>query len=162
MFLDQNAVLPQVIFRYRKLKCESLPEWCRQGLDLFIGQKQKEGWAPSTICMFISSITRFCKYSAADGLSSFSKITPVMIKAFNHRDLHENVEGKNACNIRRMKFLKYLKRKGLLLYGTHLSLCTKSVSREKIVTVLDEQNQAALVGRGKTASCLWNIVYTHA
>lgn len=152
MFLDQNAVLPQVISRYRKLKCESLPEWCRQELDLFISQKQKEGWAPSTICMFRSSITRFCEYISANGLSSFSEITPDTIKAFNHRDLHETAEGKNAYNIRIRKFLKYLERKGLIPYGTQLSLCTKSASREKIVTVLDEQDQAVIVDRGKTAA----------
>lgn len=152
MFLDQNAVLPQVIARYRKLKSESLPEWCRQELDLFISQKQKEGWASSTVCMFRSSITRFCEYIAAEGLSSFSEITPDTIKAFNHRDLHKTVEGKNAYNIRIRKFLKYLERKGLIPYGTHLSLCTKAAFREKIVTVLKEQEQAVLVARGKYAA----------
>lgn len=152
VFVEQNAVVPEAYDSHIELKCERLPEWCRQELDLFIGQKRKEGWAPSTVCMFRSSITRFCEYITAAGLSSFSEITADTVKAFNRSDLHITVEGKNAYNIRIRKFLKHLERKGLIPYGTHLSLCAKSASREKIVPVFDKEDQAVIADSGRTAA----------
>ncbi len=151
LFLEHNAVVPHAIYRSKGLKCESLPTWCRLELDPFIEQKQKEGWEPSTVCMFRSSVTRFCEYLVSAGLDSFSELTAVTVKQFNQEDLHKTEEGKNAYNSRIRKFLEYLERKRIVPYGIHLSLYAKSAPKERIVTVLGEQEETAIINAGKNA-----------
>lgn len=152
LFLEQNAIIPQAVCRSGKLKYENLPEWCRIELESFVGQKQKEGWEQSTVYMFRSSVTRFCEYLVSAGLTSFSELTAVTVKAFNRDDLHQTEEGKNAYNSRIRKFLEFLERKGTIPYGMHLSLYAKSAPKERIVTVLDEQDEAKIISSGKAAS----------
>lgn len=151
LFLEQNAVVPQTIYRSKGLRYESLPKWCRLELELFIEQKHKEGWEPSTVCMFRSSVTRFCEYLVSAGLDSFSELNAVTVKQFNQDDLHQTEEGKNAYNSRIRKFLEYLERKGIVPYGIHLSLYAKSAPKERIVTVLGEQEETAIINAGKNA-----------
>ena len=151
LFLEQNAVIPQASCRTKGLKYESLPAWCRFELEPFIELKQKEGWKQSTVCMFRSSVTRFCEYLVSAGLVSFSELTAVTVKMFNRDDLHQTEEGKNAYNGRIRKFLEYLERKGVIPYGIHVSLYAKSTPKEHIVTVLGEQDETAIINAGKNA-----------
>lgn len=151
LFLEQNAVIPQAVCRSKGLKYESLPAWCRLEIELFIEQKQKEGWEQSTVCMFRSSVTRFCEYLVSAGLVSFSELTAAAVKTFNQNDLHQTEEGKNAYNVRIRKFLAYLERKGIVPYGIHLSLYAKSAPKERIITVLGEQDETAIINAGKDA-----------
>ena len=152
LFLEQNAVIPQAVCRLKGLKYESLPAWCRLEIEQFIEQKQKEGWEQSTVCMFRSSVTRFCEYLVSAGLASFSELTAVAVKMFNQNDLHQTEEGKNAYNSRIRKFIEYLERKGIVPYGIHLSLYAKSAPKEHIITVLGEQDETAIINAGKDAA----------
>ena len=74
--------------------------------------KKKEGWKKSTLNMIRSSVTRFCRFLADQGLTAFYEIKPEMLKKFNCCDKHRSFEGKNAYNGRIRKFIKFLEREG--------------------------------------------------
>ena len=94
--------------------------------------------------MIRSSVTRFCWYLAGLGLSSFSEITPGILKNFNIGDKHGSIEGKNAYNGRIRKFIRFLERNGNVPYGIHQALSGTSAEKEKIVVILSESEKEAI------------------
>ncbi len=146
-FIERGAVLPQKLFYEKKLLSEVLPEWCKCVLKAFLYQKDKEGWEDSTICMYRSSVTRFCQFLVDSEITSFSNVTPEMIKAFNKQDQHLTVEGKNAYNVRIRKFIQFLERKEALPYGIHHALLCTAAPREKAVVTLTEEEKSEIAER---------------
>ena len=112
VFTKEGAIIANHYFAYRPLLCDGLPDWCKRTLTQFLLQKERENFAASTVCMYRSSITRFCFFIVDKGLSSFSEITPGLLKEFNISDIHSTPEGKNAYNVRIRKFLFYLAETG--------------------------------------------------
>ena len=108
VFTKEGTIITTCYFTYRPLLCDGLPDWCKRTLDQFLLQKERENLAASTVCMYRSSITRFCFFIVDNGISSFNEITPELLKRFNISDIHSTPEGKNAYNVRIRKFLFYL------------------------------------------------------
>lgn len=145
LYTKEGDVVPQAVFLKKPLLCDALPDWCKDELGAFLGQKEKEGWETSTLCMYRSAVTRFCQFLVDKGILSFMEISPRLIKDFNQTDHHLTVEGKNAYNGRIRKFLQFLERKGSLPYGLHQALCCMVAVKENIVVILsdDEKDQIA-------------------
>lgn len=146
-FLIDNKITPDIIYTSKKLKCDSLPDWCKTELITFLELKKKEGWCKSTIYMYRSSITRFCLSLVEQGITSFSDITHEVIHLFNISDTHETAEGKNAYNCRIRNFLKYLERNKIIPYGTHIALYSVFQKRERIVITLTKEEQHEIAQR---------------
>ena len=138
-----GKIIPEKNYRLKVLPYDTLPTWCKETLDAFLLLKQKEGWKPHTIQMYRSSVTRFCVFLAANAFTSFSEVTPEVVKRFNLQDKHKTPEGKNAYNSRIRKFLDYLGEKHLvesrLLF---LALpCVAAPSTRIVVTLTEEEDQ---------------------
>ena len=144
VYTREGDVAPEIIFRKKPLFCEKLPAWCKDELNDFLGQKTKEGWEHSTLCMYRSAVTRFCEFLVCKELHSFSDVTPDLIKTFNQTDPHLTAEGKNAYNVRIRKFLQFLGRKSILPYGLHQALCCTSAKKEHIAVTLSDEEKAEI------------------
>ncbi|MCR4781536.1 MAG: tyrosine-type recombinase/integrase [Lachnospiraceae bacterium] len=118
---------------------DELPAWCRIPLLNFVDQRTKEKLDEKTVKNDIYSLLRFCRFILHEGLQSYVGLTGELIHKFNIMDKHKSPEGKNACNNRVKRFLKYLYREGLVeLPGLHYALGTAAVSVETIVHTLCE------------------------
>ena len=114
-----------------------LPGWCRPDVGKFLDMKASEGWSASTLCMYRSSVCRFCMFLDARHITSFSKITAIDIKAFNREDRHDTPSGKNAYNVRIRKFLYYLGETGRLQNPMlFAALPSVSAPKETLVVIL--------------------------
>lgn len=143
LYTQEGDVFPQIFFSKKQLLCESLSDWAKAALNTFLLQKQKEGWAMSTLCMYRSSVTRFCRFLDENGMTSFEQLTPELIKKFNQTDSHQTAEGKNAYNVRIRKFLQFLERAGTLPYGICRSLyCGAAVHEKSVITLSEEEKKA--------------------
>lgn len=152
LYIKEGDLIPQVIFVKKHLLCELLPEWCKDELESFLEQKQKEGWEDSTLCMYRSAVTRFCRFLVNSGLLSFEEIVPELLKVFNQTDRHLTAEGKNAYNIRIRIFLKYLERKRRIPYGIHQALYCAAAPKEDIVVTLSEEEKNEIARKHESAS----------
>ena len=116
-----------------------LPDWCITPLLGFVSQRSKEKLDEKTVKNDIYSLLRFCRFMLRKGLKSYEELTGEVIHEFNIDDKHLSPEGKNACNLRVKRFLKFLYRKGIIASpGLHHALGTAAVSVETIVKILDK------------------------
>lgn len=152
LYMEEGDVIPQMIFRKKPLLCEALPSWCRDGLEDFLEQKCREGWEDSTLCMYRSAITRFCRFLVESSLCSFTDVCPELIKDFNLADHHLTAEGKNAYNVRIRKFLQFLERRGLIPYGMGQALDCTSAVKENIVVTLSDGEKSEIARKHETAT----------
>lgn len=140
VYTVEGDVIPQLIFRNKTLLSDGLPTWCKTQLDAFLSQKTRECWESSTLCMYRSSITRFCLFLCAKGFTSFGELDAESISEFNRTDKHLSAEGKNAYNVRIRIFLQFLERYQNIPYGLHLALyCTAAKRESFVVTLTDEE-----------------------
>lgn len=118
---------------------DELPDWCRLPLMEFADQRTKEKLDATTVKNDIYSLLRFCRFIINEGLSSYKELTGEIIHKFNIADVHGSPEGKNSCNNRIKRFLKYLYREGhTSTQGLHHALGTTAVSVETVVCTLDK------------------------
>ena len=147
VFTEEGSVRADIHFTYKPLLSEELPAWCREALELFLKQKVREKWAASTICMYRSSVTRFCRFLADEGITSFTQIDAEVLKKFNLADVHSTPEGKNAYNVRIRKFLFYLAEDGFVdNYCLGNALPCVSAPSTGIVKILMPEEESALEG----------------
>lgn len=119
---------------------QRLPQWCRPDVGSFLDMKKAEGWEPSTLCMYRSSICRFCMFLDSRGIKSFAEMTADGIKEFNRDDSHKTPSGKNAYNIRIRKFLSYLgERDRLSNPMLFAALPSVAAPKETLVVTLSEE-----------------------
>ena len=119
---------------------KELPEWCRDPLMEFAALRTREKLETATVNNDIYSILRFVRFLLREGIQSYAELTGEILTKFNLYDKHGTPEGKNACNARIRRFLKYLGREGCL-QSKHLymSLATTSAEVETIVTVFNDE-----------------------
>lgn len=118
-----------------------LPEWCISPLLDFAETRRRTRIDENTVKNDIYSILRFCKYIVSKGLSSYDEVTSKTVAEFNLEDKHGSPEGKNACNGRIRRFLKYLHREGLHSSPSlHLALgCTVASVETIVITLTDDE-----------------------
>lgn len=120
---------------------KEIPEWCKEPLLSFAKQRKKEKLDDATVDNDIYSILRFYRYIIKHECLSFRDVTPQLIMDFNLEDTHGSAQGKNACNTRIRRFLKYLYRNQYILdQSLHFSLGYAAVDKSAIVDVLSEQD----------------------
>lgn len=167
-YTQEGDITPQHNFTYKPLAFDSIPEWCKPILYEFLDQKKREGKAASTICMYRSANTRFCIFLSNKGLTSFTELTPGLLKEFNLTDPHQTVEGKNAYNVRLRNFLFFLTDRRIippiLLHG---ALPCYSAPKEHVVVALTDEevqgirrfkdNDTTALGLRKTAMLLLGL-----
>ena len=119
---------------------DELPDWCKIPLMDYADLRYKEKLDDSTVKNDIYSILRFLRFILGIGCRSFMELTGEDIVEFNLKDLHGTPEGKNSCNARIRRFLKYLGTNnytsGINLY---MSLSTTAASVETVVKVFTDE-----------------------
>ncbi|MEG0736589.1 MAG: tyrosine-type recombinase/integrase, partial [Longicatena sp.] len=124
---------------------DKLYEWIRNPLNNYLDLLRREGWQKSTIEMQKSSNLRFCNYLQHNNIKGFDEITPSVLQAFNHQDMHSSSEGKAAYNCRIRSFLIYLHEQDLILNPfLYKSLPTLRTQSTRIVQVLSDQEINAI------------------
>lgn len=115
----------------------NIPEWCLTPLLDFAESRRKMKLDENTVKNDIYSILRFCRFIIGEGLSSYGDINGSHLADFNLADHHGTPEGKNACNNRVKRFLKYLYRKGLNANPSlYMALGCSAAPVETVVVVL--------------------------
>ena len=122
----------------------SLPGWGDDLLSQYLGEREREGCADSTLDMIHSSCSRFLVFLDNRSIVSEMGITPVVIKDFQVQDNHSTVEGKNAYAIKIRGFLRFLARKGLVPETLELALSTEMAPHTSIVTTLSDKQIDAI------------------
>lgn len=128
-------------YRYKDDSLSLLPVWCREAIEGFLKQKQREFRRSGTIRSYLYPCIRFCRYLLDEGQQSFKALTPAQIKAFARQDKHSTFKGKATYFVVVREFLHYLCENGFA-DAPNLDRClmTGSAPEEKIVDVLtDEQ-----------------------
>lgn len=117
-----------------------LPDWCMEPLLGYADQRAREKLDECTIKNDIYSILRFCRFILQKGISSYEDVSGECIAEFNLADRHQTAEGKNACNARIRRFLKYLSREGIITKpGLHMAVGYSAAFSESIVVTLNEE-----------------------
>ena len=138
-FVAEGDIIPGTCTVYKPDSRKSLPEWCRTVLTDFLLLKQREGFEPSTVTLYRSSVTRFLLYMTSHGVNSFQSVTPQLIKDFNTDDVHSTNEAKRAYNSKIRGFLFYLWEEGMVKSETlAYSLPASSAPKERSVKILSE------------------------
>lgn len=127
----------KTVYTYHDPARNSLPEWCRKVMYEFLELKRREGKSSSSVCMYRSSIVRFCRFLCESGVEDFMQLNADHLKQFNLSDQHETTDGKNAYNVRIRKFILYLADQGLISNRSiAFSLSCVSAPKTRIVRVL--------------------------
>lgn len=117
-----------------------LPEWMSKPLMDYAKLREKEKLDGDTVKNDIYSILRLCYFLISENIASFSEVTADILVAFNLSDKHASSEGKNTCNARIRRFLRYLYR-GRIIPDPHLEkvLGYSAARPESIITILSPQ-----------------------
>lgn len=137
--LSNGDVCFQKIYHKDISGLEELPDWCKEPLMDFADLRKKEKLEESTVKNDIYSILRFLRFILQQKIQSFRDISGSTIIEFNLVDRHGSPEGKNACNIRIRRFLKYLGREGYLASpDLYMSMAPAAEPIETIVTIFTD------------------------
>ena len=127
------------IYRKGITDLQELPDWCRIPLIQFKELRVREKLEAATVKNDIYSILRFIRFLLEEGIQSYMELTGELLTRFNLYDRHGSPEGKNACNIRIRRFLKYLGREGYLhSCCLYMSLATTAATVETVVVTFTQ------------------------
>lgn len=119
---------------------DGLPDWCKIPLMDYADLRSKEKLEDTTVKNDIFSILRFLRFILGIGRQSFMELTGEDIVEFNLKDLHGTPEGKNSCNARIRRFLKYLGSNSYLsCLNLYMSLSTTAASVETVVKIFTDE-----------------------
>ena len=130
--IDFRAVLPRGVSGL-----SMLPEWMLAPLMNYSELRAMEKLDDDTVNNDVYSILRFFRFLISEKISSFQAVSAETLIAFNLSDKHLSSEGKNACNARIRRFLRYLYRENIF-ENQHLPqvLGYSAVKTEHMITVL--------------------------
>ena len=130
--IDFRAVLPHGVSGL-----SMLPEWMLAPLMNYSELRAMEKLDDDTVNNDVYSILRFFRFLISEKISSFQAVSAETLIAFNLSDKHLSSEGKNACNARIRRFLRYLYRENII-ENQHLPqvLGYSAVKTERMITVL--------------------------
>ena len=130
--IDFRAVLPHGVSGL-----SMLPEWMLAPLMNYSELRAMEKLDDDTVNNDVYSILRFFRFLISEKISSFQAVSAETLIAFNLSDKHLSSEGKNACNARIRRFLRYLCRENII-ENQHLPqvLGYSAVKTERMITVL--------------------------
>lgn len=128
-------------YRYEDDSFSLLPAWCREAIEGFLKQKQREFRRSGTIRSYRYPCIRFCRYLLDEGHQSLKALTPALIKAFARQDSHRTFKGKATYFVVIREFLQYLCENGFTdVSNLDRCLMTGSAPEEKIVDVLTDEH----------------------
>lgn len=143
-YLCYKEIFPSKRNRRSKSNYKSLPIWCKTIVDRFISDREREGKAPTTIRQNVAHISKFCLFLENEGLSSFTELTPAIIKKSLLQNENLAVGTKWAYNYGVREFLIRMEIRNEIRSGMHLAIPKLCADHEKIVTVLSNKDRNVL------------------
>jgi integrase len=150
-YRESGLLDPQEVFNYGTDKVDDLPEWCRDDYFSFYRQKEKDGYAKSTLDMFRSVCLRLLSYLDSCGVNAWSDVTPESLKMFHVQDFHSTAEGKNAYSSKIRIFLEHLGEIGRVPPSLFMAVPSESAARMNIIDTLNDDDVADIYRFGKSA-----------
>lgn len=109
IYLNSKTIITNVTgLPHKKIAFDFICDSLRRPADEFLTLLKREGRAKSTINMYRSSITRFCRFMQSSGITEYNDITANILVEFIRQDKHATIEGKQAYNCKIRRFLMYL------------------------------------------------------
>lgn len=143
-YRNRGDINPAIVYSYGKDRAAYLPEWCKKEYKDFMAERQREGFALSTLSMYRNSCLRFIGYLSQAGIVAWEEISPEIIKNFHLSDPHSTSEAKNAYTSKIRIFLGYLGSRGLVSPSLYLALSTEHAPRVNIIKILNEYELKAI------------------
>ena len=143
-YRHNGDINPAIVYSYKKDRAEYLPEWCKKEYKDFMIERQREGFALSTLHMYRNSCLRFIGYLSQSKIIAWNDISLEIIKNFHLSDPHSTSEGKNAYASKIRIFLEYLGNKGFVAPFLYLALSTEHAPRVNIIKILNENELKAI------------------
>lgn len=116
----------------------SLLVWARDLLQEFLSAKGKEGLSANTISHHKSAGISFLLYLQSQGITSFSELTPQLVKVYNISTAQKSSNKKNNYAYSIRQFLQYLFEKKYTEQNLVRSLPSQYGKSRKIVDILSD------------------------
>ena len=143
-FIKNGHQVPKSLRVPLKSTYLTLPDWCKTAIDSYAMMRKREGLREVTVRKQMYQCAKFCKFIVAEGITSFKELRPEHIKAFNLKDKHQSVAGKNGTNRIVYRFLIYLELHESIQCGLHNAIPCCAAQVERVVTVLSKEDKEKL------------------
>ena len=131
---------------------DQIPLWCREKVDRFVNDRNREGKAESTIRQNRSHISKFCLFLVSEGLESFDELTPELVKKSVLQNAGLAIGTRWSYNYGVRVFLISMEIRNELRSGFHLAVPRLCSDEEKIVTVMGQNDIDSIVAYCQNAA----------
>jgi site-specific recombinase XerD len=138
-FYENGDIIPSRKYTYGLTSIDVLPEWCRSGIEEFLGLLKKEFHDNSTIRTYRYPCIRLCRYLVDHDHSGFETLDVDVIQKFCLQDEHKTFKGKSSYLTIIRRFIIFLEDIGYI-ESKHLHLCIEPgcAPEEAVVDILTE------------------------
>ena len=138
-FYENGEIIPSGKYTYGPSSIDTLPEWCRSGIEGFLDLLKREFHDPKTLRTYRYPCIRLCRYLVDHNYSGFGSVDADTLQKFCLQDQHRTFKGKSTCLVVIRKFIIFLEDTGHIK-NKHLHLCLDPgcAHGEKMVDVLTE------------------------
>ena len=131
-------------YTWQSLQIDSLPDWSRNIVIAFVAERQRDGFAHTTLKSCRQAGCRFFSFLDSKGICETTGITPELVKEFHNTDKHSTAMGKNAYGIKVRQLLIYMAEKNLVQKNLFLAVSTQCAPCQSIVNVMSAEMEAAV------------------
>lgn len=138
-FYENGDIIPSAKYTYGPTSYDTLPDWCRAGIEGFLDLLKREFHDPKTLRTYRYPCIRICRYLADHNYSGFWSVDADTLQKFCLQDRHMTFKGKSSCLVVIRRFIVFLEETGHIK-NEHLHLCIDPgcAPGEKVVDVLTE------------------------
>jgi len=147
-----NGYSPENMPKEHHNEFETLPEWSRTILEAFVESKRRDGMAEKTLWLCRNAGGNFFRYLEQSGIQDAAGITPDVIKAFHNQDHNLTSKSMNDKRVKVRQLLQYMADKNLIRHTLCYAISTENVNPRTIVSVLNEEEIAAIYDYREKAS----------
>lgn len=139
-FCENGDIIPSGKYTYDLTVFDTLPEWCRSGIEEFLDLLKREFHDNSTIRAYRYPCIRLCSFLVSRNCSGFEALDTDMLQKFCLQDQHRTFKGKSTCLGTIRRFIFFLEDTGYIK-SRYLHLCIDPgcAPGEAIVDVLTEE-----------------------
>ncbi len=138
-FCENGEIIPSGKYTYSPSSIDTLPEWCRSGIEEFLDLLNREFHDIGTLRSYRYPCIRLCRYLVDHNYSGFEIIDAGILQKFCIQDQHRTFKGKSTCLGIIRRFIVFLEDTGHIK-NKHLHLCIDPgcAPGEKVIDILTE------------------------
>jgi integrase len=143
-YLSTGSMRKESCYTWQPLQIDSLPDRSRNIVTGFVSERQREGFAYTTLKLCRLAGCRFFSFLDSKGVCEPRGITPELVKEFHNTDKHSTAMGKNAYGTKVRQLLAYMDGHNLVPQNLFLAVSTQCAPCPNIVNVMSEEMEAAI------------------